>query len=144
MESTHQSHNYNEGLRRLSVATRQMEQGQGSWQKMTPGQLQEMKEVYLILIDAANGGYADAQLNLGIIHGEGRGVKQDHKEAARWHHNAAEQGHAEAQFNMGIMHANGRGVQQDNKEAARWYRKSAEQGHEKARAALRFIATDNK
>ena len=53
------------------------------------------------------------------MYAKGKGVPQDHAEAARWFRKAAEQGHASAQYNLGIMHANGEGVPQDHAEAVR-------------------------
>ena len=44
-----------------------------------------------------------AQLGLGVIYDEGRGVRQDDAEAARWFRRAAEQGQAHAQNNLGLM-----------------------------------------
>ena len=60
----------------------------------------------------ANGGDAEAQVTLGVMHAEGRGVPQDAVEAVAWYGKAAEQGLAEAQYNLGVMYAEGRGVPQ--------------------------------
>jgi len=45
-----------------------------------------------------------AQTNLGVLHEFGRGVPQDHAEAARLYRLAAEQGYAKAQTNLGTLH----------------------------------------
>ena len=52
---------------------------------------------------AAAQGYADAQVNLGLMYEKGRGVAQDHDEAARLFRAAAEQGNPLAQIDAGIM-----------------------------------------
>ncbi len=81
-------------------------------------------------------GHANAQFNLAGMYANGRGVPQDHEQAARWFQLAAEQDHAEAQFNLGNIYATGEGVPQDDEEAARWYRRAAEQGHARAQYSL--------
>jgi len=43
---------------------------------------------------AADQGFAFAQVNLGFLYANGRGVPQDDAEAARWFRQAAEKGHA--------------------------------------------------
>lgn len=85
---------------------------------------------------AAEQGNIGAQVNLGVLYKNGKGVKQDNIEAERWFRKAAEQGDANAQFNMGILYAYGYGVKQDYEEAAQWYRKAAEQGHVSAQNNL--------
>jgi TPR repeat protein len=82
---------------------------------------------------AADQGFASAQCALGIMYGQGQGVKQNFGEAARLFRKAADQGDANAQNNLGLMYAQGRGVKQDFGEAACWFRKAAEQGHEGAK-----------
>ncbi len=73
----------------------------------------------------AEQGHAEAQHNLGLLYGNGRGVSQDDAEALGWWRKAAEQGHAEAQFNLGFMYYNGRGVPQDYAQAHMWYHLAA-------------------
>jgi len=58
----------------------------------------------------------------------GRGVPQDHAEAAKWYRKAAEQGFAAGQQSLGCCYDYGQGVAQDYAEAVKWYRKAAEQG----------------
>eukprot|EP00729_Bicosta_minor_P017327 gene17327-biopygen7473 len=77
-----------------------------------------------------------AQYNLGHMHANGKGVKQDHIEAAKWYRKSAEAGYAKAQYNLGHMYRNGEGVEQDDVEAAKWYRKSAEAGFAQAQNSL--------
>ena len=85
---------------------------------------------------AAEGGDAEAQFRLGRMYADGKGVKQDYKQAVEWYRKAAEQGLANAQNHMGVMYKNGRGVTKDNKKAAEWYKKAAEQGHPWAQVNL--------
>jgi S1-C subfamily serine protease len=78
--------------------------------------------------EAAEQGSALAQLNLGNLYYEGRGLEKDLTQAAEWIRKAALQGNAEAQASLGVLYQLGHGVGQDYYEAAAWYRKAAEQG----------------
>ena len=73
-------------------------------------------------------GNAPAQVALGWMYTEGKGVPPDDKEAARWYQLAANWGSASAQFVLGVMYAEGRGVPQDGTLAVRWVRRAAAQG----------------
>jgi len=84
----------------------------------------------------ADNGDAKAQAILGEIYDSGKGVLQNHAEAASWYRKAAEQGDAGAQTTLGVMYENGVGVPQDNKEAVSWYQKAAEQGYAEAQYIL--------
>ena len=89
-------------------------------------------------------GYAFAQNNIGMIYANGRGVPQDHVEAAKWYRRAADQGYVFAQINLGVAYADGRGVSQDYAEAVRWYRKAAEQNNAQAQAKLALMYFDGR
>ena len=58
---------------------------------------------------AAEQGGAKAQLNLGLMYVNGRGVRQDYAQAAQWFSKAAEQGYAQEQFGLGVMYGAGQG-----------------------------------
>lgn len=78
---------------------------------------------------AAEGGYAEAQYNLGLCYGEGLGVTKNATEALKWNRKAADQGLSIAQYNVGVYYEHGLGgVKQDYEEAVKWYQKAAEQG----------------
>lgn len=85
---------------------------------------------------AAEQGYAEAQLLLGIIYDQGIGVDRDFAQAIDWYRRAAEQGYAKAQYNLAAMYDEGLGVRQDYQQAAAWYRKAAEQNYAKAQFNL--------
>ena len=93
---------------------------------------------------AAEQGDARAQFNLGEMYDQGRGVKQDYAEAAKWYARAANQGNAEAQFSLGWMYVVGRGVARDEAEAVRWYRQAAEQGHTAAQVNLGMMYAEGR
>ena len=88
----------------------------------------DFKAMLAILQPLAEQGDAKAQLILGAMYGDGRGVKQDYFEAVKWYRQAAEQGHADAQANLGSAYTAGRGVRQDYTEAVKWFKKAAENG----------------
>lgn len=76
----------------------------------------------------AEKGHPEAQYDLGIAYYEGRGLGQDHAEAARWFRKAADQGDGASCIQLSLMYATGQGVCQDYSEAVRWCRKVAERG----------------
>ncbi|MHC8510290.1 MAG: tetratricopeptide repeat protein [Rhodospirillales bacterium] len=59
------------------------------------------------LREAAKGGDADAQYNLGRMHIEGYGVTKSVEAAVKWFRAAAEQGHAGAQYELGVIYDSG-------------------------------------
>lgn len=78
---------------------------------------------------AAEAGNAEAQINLGLLYFNGKGVTQSDGEAIKWYRKAAEQGNVVGQWLLGTMYADGKGVPKDEVQAVNWYRKSAEQGN---------------
>jgi uncharacterized protein len=81
-------------------------------------------------------GNAGAEYNLGVIYGNGLGVKQDYVAALTWFRKASDQGDAKAQYALGTMYFEGKGVRQDFKAAAALLRKAADQGLSDAQYAL--------
>ena len=91
------------------------------------------------LKDAAEQGDIRAQVNLGYLYLEGKGVAQDYQQAIYWYTKAAERGNPNAQFNLGVMYGNGRGVPQNYKQAIYWFTKAAEQGNINAQNNLGYM-----
>ena len=89
----------------------------GDYKKATP-----------LLKEAATQGNAMAQVLLGLMYKNGKGLKQNTKEAVNSFRIAAKQGDADGQYNLGVMYDRGLGVKQDYKEAAKCYQLAAEQG----------------
>ena len=81
----------------------------------------------------------DAQVFLGRMYEEGRGVEKDVAQAVLWYRKAAELGNATAQGNLGWMYRAGHGVQKDDAQAMLWYRKAAEQGDARAQTNLGWM-----
>ena len=72
--------------------------------------------------------YAIAQVHLGVLYEEGRGVPQDYIQARQWYTQAAVQGYAIAQVHLGVLYAEGRGVPQNFVQAHKWYNLAAANG----------------
>jgi TPR repeat protein/serine/threonine protein kinase len=88
--------------------------------------LARLREVSSDVRRLAEAGDPDAEVLLGAMASEGRGVKQDDAEAARWFIRAAERGDPVAANRLAGCYAEGLGVTQDQKEAARLYRAAAD------------------
>ena len=67
-------------------------------------------------------GDADAQFNYGVCLLNGRGVRQNYEEAARYFKLSADQGNADGQFAYGICLKKGLGVRRDRQEAKRYFK----------------------
>ena len=88
------------------------------------------------IVALAQQGDAKAQYNLGEMYATGKGVAQNHKQAAAWFSKAAEQGDAAAQLRLGVHYEFGIGMPQDFKQAFTWISKAAEQGDAEAQLHL--------
>jgi TPR repeat protein len=94
---------------------------------------------------AAERGYANAQVNLGIMYCAGTGVTEDTAEAVRWWRLAAEQGNVAAQLNLGQVYGYGKGVAKDTVEAYKWLtlaQASDAQAAKKRKELLSVMAPD--
>lgn len=92
-----------------------------------------------------------AQLQVGLLLTEGRGVVKNEKEAAEWFKKGALSGNVESQYQYGNALFKGVGVLQNYKDAIYWIEKAAHTGHVKAQYDLgniyRFksgVANDDK
>jgi len=122
---------------------------------------------------AAEHGYADAQMRLGLLYFTGQGVPkdnvrglefirkaaeqgyvraqfyignltEDNTKSAEWYEKAAEQEDTDAQYELGLLYLNGDGVPKDNEKAAKWFEKAAEQGHVKAQEFIDAIEAEKR
>jgi len=80
----------------------------------------------------AEHGNAQAQLYLGMMYRQGKGVQQDDKQAGLWWNKSAEQGNMEAQEHLGLTYAKGAGVERDWVQADKWFSIAAALGKETA------------
>jgi|GEM_PF-1069992 len=82
---------------------------------------------------------AVAMFNIGVLHAQGLGVKQDPVVAVDWYRQAADRGYAPAQFNLGASYHNGQGVERDDELAASWWQLAADQGEVQAQYHLAVL-----
>ena len=90
------------------------------------------REAVRLLTLAAQQGWADAQLNLGVRYLHGSGVGADVDEAIAYFSAAAEQGHAVAQFSLSCFCEAGEFVPRDLERARHFNHLAAAQGHAQA------------
>jgi localization factor PodJL len=102
------------------------------------------------LRDAAAAGDSKALFEIGARYAEGRGVKADMGEAAKWYEKSGELGFAPAQYRIGNLFEKGSGVTRDIAKAKTWYQLAANQGNASAMHNLAVLfamgasgATDN-
>jgi TPR repeat protein len=91
-----------------------------------------------LLEPRANAGDPTAQLLLGDLYKNGRGVTKDEKVAFAWTRTAADQGDARGQAALAAMLQAGSGTPRDDAGALIWLEKSARQGFALAQSALGF------
>jgi uncharacterized protein len=87
---------------------------------------------------AADAGFPEGQLLLGLCYVEGAGVEKDGDRGLGLLRKAADKGFAPAQNALGSCYEEGNGTDRDPAEAARWYRKAADQGFARAQYNLGF------
>jgi uncharacterized protein len=84
----------------------------------------------------ADQGNVDAQVRLGIMYRNGRGVPVDYVKAVKWYRLAADQDNAKAQFDLGELYADGQGVAVDYAEMVKLHTRSGEKGFVDAQDVL--------
>ena len=85
-------------------------------------------------------GHTWAQVKLGLMYANGRGVRQDYSEAMRWYRKAAEQGDARGQYSLGFMYREGQGVPKDCVQAHKWFNLAASRGDANATENRDYVA----
>jgi TPR repeat protein/serine/threonine protein kinase len=91
-------------------------------------------------LNAAQGGDAEAQYQLGYMYQLGQGVTADPTLAMGWYQKSAAQGYAPAQSQIGYLHQYGVGIPQDYTAAAHWYGLAAAQGFKTAELQLGYLS----
>ena len=100
---------------------------------------EDFKESFKYFHRSAVQGDALAQLLLGLMYDEGKGVLQDHAEAVKWYSLSAELGNASAQSNLGLMYAEGQGVTQDFVLAYMWFNLASSNGSTNGLEGLKMV-----
>ncbi|MBF0152150.1 MAG: sel1 repeat family protein [Magnetococcales bacterium] len=98
--------------------------------------IDELQKLVVAVRVLAEQGNPRAQHNLGALYMEGKGVKQDSAEAARWFRLAAEQGDHLSQHNLGILLLRGVGTPADPGAAFAWFSRAAERGNPRSLFSL--------
>lgn len=93
---------------------------------------------------AANRGYVDAQLQLGLLYEEGTLASQSQKQenekiALGWYKKAADAGDMNGQMAVATFYLMGWGTEADSLEAYKWFKASASQGNEEARNWMTIV-----
>jgi TPR repeat protein len=74
---------------------------------------------------------------------EGRGIKQDFKQAMTWYQRSANKGFAVAQYRLGTLYERGLGTPVDTNRARVWYKRAADQGNVKAMHNMAVLSAGN-
>ncbi|KPW13737.1 Sel1 repeat-containing protein [Pseudomonas syringae pv. atrofaciens] len=93
---------------------------------------------------AAKGGDAQAQYELGEFYYEGKNAPRDLPQALNYFEQASLQGHAQAQYQLGLMFSRGEGVQANNIQAYVVLKMAAVNGSEEALSRQRCRVTSLK
>ncbi len=91
------------------------------------------------LRQAALGGSAKSQYELGGLFEYGQGVKQNDSEAVYWYEKSAAQDFASAQYRLAILYDNGWGSPANKEKAFELYNAAAEKGVELAQHDLAIV-----
>ncbi len=96
----------------------------------------ESPEEIAAIANAAERGNQGAQLLLGLIYREGRGVPRDAAKALYWLEQAARERQPYAAYALGQMYAAGEGTARDTAKAIDWWRVAADEGFAPAQLEL--------
>ncbi len=96
----------------------------------------EYDKAFPIFRDAAEGGYAEAQIQIGRCYEYGNGIAQNEATAVEWYRKAVEQDYDEGWCCLACCYEFGIGVKQDYLEGIRLYLIAAERGHPRAQNNL--------
>ncbi len=89
---------------------------------------------------SASRGDPGAEFEIAARMAEGKGVKQDFKQAMVWFQRAANHGLAPAQYRLGTLYERGLGDKVDLQRARVWYKRAADQGNVKAMHNLAVLS----
>jgi len=89
------------------------------------------------LLPVAQAGDVSAQILLGIIYSEGKGVQKDYTEARKWYRKAAEQGDTFGAFLLGLSYLDTSKAAKHHEKGVNMVRRAAEKGNP---VAQRFMA----
>lgn len=102
----------------------------------------DIATAYRLLRHEAEGGDAEAQVNLGYLYARGQGVAADQAEAFRLYSRSAEQGDSEGMNALGYKYQFGTGVRKDMAKAIDWYCRAVAFGNAMAMNNLANVLHD--
>ncbi len=85
------------------------------------GAKKDLAKARALFLQAAEQGYAPAQVNLGMIYDHGDGVARDYQTARYWYQKAADLGNRDGQLMLGYMYFYGLGGDDDHKKAMYYF-----------------------
>lgn len=88
------------------------------------------------MIDSANEGNVEAQLQLGVIYATENGSNAHLEEAKKWLIKAAHGGSVEAEYNLGVIYSGSEKNSQDYSQAYYWFEQAANKGNRDAQYNL--------
>jgi TPR repeat protein len=88
---------------------------------------------------AAQRGFAPAQVNLAVLYTNGWGTTVNYGKALHWLQMATDQKYPGAYFDLGVLYLEGKGVRQDYAKSVELFRKGAEAGDTSAESNLGFM-----
>ena len=91
--------------------------------------LSDGANTFKYMLQAAELGHAEAQMNVGVLYYSGYGVPQNFKLAAEWYTKAVENGNVDAGFFLAVCYLNGEGMVKDTCRAVQIWAELAEKGH---------------
>lgn len=97
------------------------------------------KKAFELYSKAQAEGYVLADIALGVMYRDGKGVKSDLLKSVELFGKGAEAGAADGHYQLGIARAKGLGVEQNHLQAAAYYREAAQRGHGEAQNALGYL-----
>lgn len=96
----------------------------------------DLKQAFLWYKRAADNGFTDSQVTLGVMYLKGQGTERNEAEAAIWLRKAAERNDRTALYNLGLMAQHGLGMAVNLAEARSYFERAAKLGHRRAAEAL--------
>ena len=98
------------------------------------------KKAFELFTDAYNLGENEAIINIGLCYLQGKGVKEDKKEAVKCFREAVKSTNSGiAYYNLGLCYENGGGVRKDYKKAIEAYGKAVENGESAGLVAIKNL-----
>lgn len=95
---------------------------------VSEGENEKVFEAVQLIQQAAEQDHAEAQLVMGILHEQGRGVLQDYEIATRWYESASDKGNPNAMVRLGLMARDGVSSDKNLGEAYVWLNIAASRG----------------